>query len=69
MAKKLETSRSKCKGERELMAGVYHNGDWVEISGSTIINTQKIEEKLAEDNDFEFQRALEWILNNGVNHE
>ena len=51
------------------MAGVYHNGEWVEISGSTIIHTQKIEEKLAEDNDFEFQRALEWILNNGVNHE
>ena len=50
------------------MAGVYHNGSWVEIDGATIIRTQRIEDKLTEDNAWEFERALEWVLANATSY-
>ena len=47
------------------MAGVYHNGEWVEIDGATVIRTYKITEELEKpDNDLEYTRALQWVLDN-----
>ena len=47
------------------MAGVYHNGGWVEIDGATVIRTYKIKEELEKsDNEWEYTRALQWVLDN-----
>ena len=47
------------------MAGVYHNREWVEIDGATIIRTYKIREELEKsDNELEYTRALQWVLDN-----
>jgi len=47
------------------MAGVYHNGEWIEIDGSTIISTRKLREEIEKaDNEWEYIRGLEWVLNN-----
>ena len=47
------------------MAGVYHNREWVEIDGATVIRTYKIREELEKsDNEWEYTRALQWVLDN-----
>jgi len=47
------------------MAGVYHNREWVEIDGATVIRTYKIKEELEKsDNEWEYTRALQWVLDN-----
>ena len=47
------------------MAGVYHNREWVEIDGSTIISTSALREEIEKsDGEWEYVRGLEWVLNN-----
>ena len=67
-----------------MMAGVYHNGNWVEIDGATIMRTEELEKKLSDyleiieynEEGFNvrdmysegFRDALEWVLKNSRSH-